>query len=861
MTSPLWPQVESICSAAMERDGCERGTFLDAACEGDERLRREVDSLLAYEYGARDFLERPALEHAAKISVGDGDLEWQIAGYQILSLLGAGGMGDVYRARDVRLEREVALKVLARPSTTRTSSDRFEEEARAASVLNHPNIVTIYGVGTDGDVAYIAMELVRGRTLRAQMADAAPSLTATLDVAVQLADALSAAHAAGLVHRDLKPENVMVTPEGLAKILDFGIAKRERGRAIAAPSEETSGMPAGATDNGAVLGTAGYMSPEQAMGAPVAHSSDQFSFGAILYELLCGRRAFERPTKAATADAIIHEAPEPLCLRDPRAPTELRRVVERCLNKDPRLRYAGTRELAADLRRIRDEWHGGVRQSSMSRRRALWLASGAALTAAAGLTAWRIGPHVSARRRLAVLPFANPLNDDNAEYLCDGIVEVVIRQLARMPALSVTARSTVFQFKGKAGNAGEIGRRLNVDAVLSGAVTRRGGRALITAELIDVASGARLWGDVLDRPEADVLAIRDEIGAAIIGDGLRLPLTDADRRHMAGGLTSDPSAFQLFLRAVHQLRLETEDGYRGARELLIAAVARDSGFALGQLTLASTYSVMAVDGYEPPHTAWPQSRLAVNRALEQDPALPEAHAERASEAFFYRWDWATARQEWDAALQSRRGELQAEMLNDYVLQQWALGHHNEALRFAEAARAADPLSAMLAVREADLLATTRQTDAAASLYTQVIRDMPDDQRAYAGLAEVRRGQGRFDEAIAIWRRAAAAAHEDALDPVLAAARGADGYRTVERAFAEREIEMLRTRSISGAYLSPLDLARAYARLDERERAFGYLDAAFDERASGLVFLNVDRAWDKIRGDARFAAAIRRVGLA
>ena len=352
MTSERWAEVERIYHATLERDAGERAAFLEEACRGDDALEREVQSLLDYVPAAGAFLGRPALEdevqgllHEPAPPLGENDVE----GYRILSLLGAGGMGEVYRAKDLTLGREVALKVLRRSAVGGpVELGRFEEEARLASVLNHPNIVTIYGVGEKGDLAYIAMELVRGRTLRELLTGNPLSLKGAVDLAAQLADALSIAHASGIIHRDLKPENLMVTPEGLLKVLDFGIAK------LHDPRNPTQPVPGVHTEDGRILGTVGYMSPEQAAGKHAVHASDQFSLGTILYEMVTGKRAWKRDTAAETLTAIIREDPRPISIAAPGTPTALRWIIDRCLAKDPEQRYASTRDLARDLATLRD---------------------------------------------------------------------------------------------------------------------------------------------------------------------------------------------------------------------------------------------------------------------------------------------------------------------------------------------------------------------------------------------------------------------------------------------------------------------------------------------------------------------------
>jgi len=804
----------------------------------------------------------------------------QLGGYQILSLLGAGGMGEVYRARDVKLGREVALKVLARSAAGDPGYlRRFEEEARLASVINHPNIVTIYGVGEDGDITYIAMELVQGRTLREFLAGHSLRIGEVLDLAAPLADAIAAAHTGGIVHRDLKPENVMVTSEGLVKVLDFGLAKRPRGVDSPDDPENRVATRAALTHEGMILGTVGYMSPEQAAGRSAGIASDQFSFGVLFYELLCGRRPFERDTAVETLSAIIREQPPAIQTARAGVTSPIQQIIERCLAKDPGDRYADTQQLATELREIRDRWNRASELDAsqartaavpisgrtsgavapvigVTRRRALWLAGGTITTAAAGLGVWRLWPHDTGIRVLAVLPFVNAANDKDAEYLCDGITESLIQQISRLPSLTVMARSTVFNFKGKTIDPRAAGRQLSVDAILTGTVTSRSGRLRITAELVEVATGAQLWGNTYDRTAAQVVSVQDEIASAIVDEGIRLRLTGDQRRQLAHHSTGDPEAYEWYLRAQHAMD-KGEEGLLQARELLERATARDPQFALAHSLLAATHVTMAIDGYERPADAWLLANVSNRRALELDAELPAVHAITGNIAFLFSWDWTTAEREFEIAMKAPSGLLPTGGLVTYALERWALGHPDDALRIVRRIRQADPLTSNYALLEALYLFYSGQLEAAVALYENTIRDEPI--AAFLGLADVRRAQGRFDEAIEARRRGHQAAGDEALDEVLKRARGADGYREIEIAAARLELEVLQNRAAT-TYVSPLDFARTHAQQGETEKAFSYFDAAFVDRTPGLVFLKADRAWDAIRSDPRFLAAVRRVGL-
>ncbi len=773
MPDPRWQRIEQLYHDAAERAEADRSTWLQGACGHDERLREEVEDLLRYDAAADGFLAGSALTAAAASLAREGRRRIEgsrLGGYDVQALLGEGGMGEVYRARDVRLERDVALKVFENTASPEAVK-RFEAEARMASVLNHPNIVTIYGVGEDRDTAYIAMELVHGRTLRAVLSEGLRPLDEALEIIVQLADAIAAAHAAGIIHRDLKPENVMITPEGRVKVLDFGIAKVQQALATwSGPVDVRKGPTA--TESGLLLGTVGYMSPEQAQGHSAGPASDQFSFGVICQEMLTGRRPFARSTRNETLNAIMTDEALPAPLLDRKA-ARLSTVLQRCLQKDPADRFADSAILAAELRRIKDEWQRPELHQRITRRHVLSLISVLTAAAATGAAAWRFLP-AAPLPALAVLPFRNPGRDEAANYLCDGVTESLIRQLWMLPEVRVSAFQSVLRFKGARIDPVSVSKELGVGSLLTGEVTRRGDRVLISAELMD-ARGVRLWGKSFDRVSGDVLAVQNEIAIAILTEGLGLTLSEAQHRRLSGALTGDAKAYELFLQAIHHIRLDTEDGYLAARALLMQTVKRDPNFALALVTLASTYSAMTINGYAPASESWPAADRFLRRAMGIAPDLPEVHAELASQAFFARRDPVASERHWQVALESPHGGLQTELLASYALQKWASGDPERALAIATMARQMDPLSAQAAVREADLLAYLGRLNEASIIYERLVKVLPDDLRALLGLAELRRKQGRFDDAIAARRQAHAQAGDRSLDSVFATVRGAAGY--------------------------------------------------------------------------------------
>jgi len=833
-----WQQIDRLYHDAVERDPADRDAFLGEAC-GDEELREEVRSLLRYEDAANGFLERTALVEAARSLAHEARpalIGKRFSGYDVVALIGSGGMGDVYRARDLRLGRDVALKVLE-PSIAADAEARrrFELEAQAASALNHPNIVTIYSVGEENDVAFITMELVQGRTLR-QLMPAAASLQMALDVSTQLAAALSAAHAIGIVHRDLKPENIMVTAEGLVKVLDFGIARRE-------------GVPDGTTTT---VGTLAYMSPEQALGQPAGPASDQFAFGAILYELLTGRQAFHGESQTETLAAIVNAEPPPVETLTRDVPPSLRRIVARCLAKQPGARFPTARDLEQALRLVRDDV-----SRRPTRRQLLWIGAGTAAAALAGSATWMFWPP----HTLAVLPFANTAKDDAIEHLCLGVTQSLISRMNHLP-VAVKSFSLVSHFVHSSSDARTIGRQLGVEKVVSGSVAANGGRLLVAAELIDVGTGAVLWSKRYDYLHVSMVKLWDELATAIVDDGLHLRLTREERRELLSRPTDSVEAFDLFLQGLSFQTGVTEEDYIAARPLFQAAVEKDARFVEAWIELAANYWNSVLENYMAPKDGWPQVDRCLGQATALNPRVTDLGFGRATKLFFADWNWTAADRTWRIAESAPDREISPGHFLTMAIAYWALGDVTRALRLVRRARLIDPIGPMFILHEASYLMYAGQTDDAVGRCLSVIDTHPDLSTAYFTLADVRRAQGRFDDAIAARRTAHALRgdSDDELDTALSDAVGKEGYLQIERTAVRRlELRTLMRRRRNG-YASPLDFARAYAQLDEGDRAFDSLDQAVEERSPGLVFLNVDRAWDSIRADPRFAAVVRRVGL-
>ncbi|MCA1603296.1 MAG: protein kinase, partial [Acidobacteria bacterium] len=636
---------------------------------GQDSLRREVESLISSHEQPGHFIDAPAFRAAAEM-LADGQKfkpGATLSHYEIHSVLGEGGMGRVYLAEDTKLKRKIALKVLPDGSGDEEARRRLLREAQAAAALDHPNICAIYEVDEASDPCYIAMQYVEGETLEARMEKGRLSLDDSLNIAAQIADALCEAHAHGIIHRDVKPSNVMLSSRGPVKVLDFGLAKTASAALTGPDRAETKSL---LTAPGVVLGTVPYMSPEQLRGKPVDARADIFSFGAVLYEMLTGRRAFARASGAETIGAILHERPPALSSVEAGIPKALEDVVGKCLAKDAGERYQTMEQVARDLKAARNgELAAGVPAAhtgeaevdGTSRRGAVLTDAGTARTAsgvghlvsgvgrhrwgvmltAAGaiILAAALGYYLYSARggevidSIAVLPFVNVGNDENAEYLSDGISDSVINSLSQLPNLKkVISFNSVLRYKGKQIDPQAIGRELNVRAVLMGRLTLRGDEVLISTELVDVKDNKRLWGGQYKRKLADLLPLQGEI-AQEISERLRLKLTGEEKQRLAKSSTTNPEAYQLYLLGrFHRRNRE----YQKARDYLEQAIKKDPNYAPAYAQLAYTYVVAIYSDWFSQKEARERMERAAQRALELDDTLGDAHAALALTIF----DWS-----------------------------------------------------------------------------------------------------------------------------------------------------------------------------------------------------------------------------
>ena len=757
--------------------------------------------------------------------------------YRLLSRLGAGGMGIVYLAEDVRLGRRVAIKLLSESAVKNPQAlARFDQEARAASQLNHPNICVLYDIGVEQGRAFIVMEHLEGETLRARLDRQLPSLDEVVDLAGQIADALDAAHNKKLIHRDIKPANIFVLPGNHVKLLDFGLAKRID---VDPGSDETRAQEL--TDSGTTVGTAAYMSTEQVRGEPLDQRSDIWSFGLVLYEMLTGMRAFNGATTPLVFDAILHNDPRPPSLLNPEVPLGLDHVIGKALEKNPARRYQTMADVRADLRRARES---GSRTGTASISRST-----------GRLTTRRRradSDKANAIQSLAVLPFFNSSNDPDAEYLSDGITEGIINRLSRLPGLRVMSRSTVFRYKGSPSDVKTIAGELKVRAVVLGRVHQRQQQLVVKVELVDVRKQSQLWGEQYNRPMADILDVQEGI-AIEVARSLEVALSGDDRKQLVKRHTQDSVAYRAYLKGRFCWNKRSVQGFLQAIEHFQEAIEQDPGYALAYTGLADTYNLLGYYNTQRPAHAYPRAKAASARALEIDPSMAEAHGSLGYTNLFFDRDWPAAERSFREAIRLHPSYASAHQWYGWYF--IAMGQPEKTLAAMYRAHEIDPLSLIINDHLGYALALAGQADAAIQQLKATLELDPNFAITHLRLGSVYLELGRTAEAIREMETAARLSEGRLALGYLGHACGLAGDRTR----ASTILDELRAHPVD-RFVSPLDFALIHAGMGAVDAVFASLDEALAERVSDLIRLRVLPWPDLVQSDPRFPAFLRTLGL-
>ena len=789
----------------------------------------------------------------------------RLSHYVVLEQIGAGGMGVVHRARDERLERDVALKVL--PADTladEAARRRFRKEALALSRLNHPNIGTVFDFDSQDGVDFIVMELVPGVTLAERLRAGAIPEPEMSRIGEQLAEGLSEAHAQGVVHRDIKPANVRITPEGRVKLLDFGLAQATRASLETVSTESM-------TADGVAVGTIPYMSPEQLRGERVDARSDIFSLGAVLYEMATGSRPFPEQSHARLIAAILTETPRaPRHVREDLTP-EAERIILRCLEKNREHRYGSAAELATDLRRLTRPGAPAVRRPVsrvLVRRVALGLAAVFVIAAVVALVALDMG---GVRGRLfrhaggalvpslAVLPLENLSGDASEDFFTDGITEEITARLAQVGALKVISRTSAMQYKGTRKGPRQIAKELGVRMLMEGTVRRSGDRVRISAELIEAASQRSVWAETFDRSLKDVFAVQSEI-ARLIVEQLQARLTPTERLRLARSLPLDPEAHTAYLKGLYEWNKRTIPSIRRAVGFFRQSIAIDPTNALPYAGLATCYAILPA--YDPLHSreALHNCRVAALKALELDSTLAEPHAVLAGVLSESDWDQRGAEAQYRKAIELNPNYASAhQWYGDFLS---GMGRHEEAIAEVKRARELDPLSLIINTEVGGVLGRAGQYDLAIETLRTTINMDPSFARAHETLGFVYVCAG--DYIAATWEYQM----QDSLLGLKSPAEAAAWYEPLRGAFREAGVDgyyrqLLKQRlglAKQGARAPAIKIAVPYARLGQVDSAFAWLDRACAERDPLVLRIKVEPHWDSLRSDPRYAALLNRIGL-
>ena len=889
MNAKRWQTIKSVFDAALELDPAKRSVYVADACVDDPELLAEVNKLLNSFENAESFIEEPAASEFASLIIESKTLKTgqRFAHYEILRLIGAGGMGEVYLATDEKLDRVVAIKLLNEEFSRHESHvQRFIQEAKAASSLNHPNILVIHEINVGDDANYIVSEFVEGKTLRDVIRTSNLKPSEMLDIAIQISGALAAAHGANIVHRDIKPENVVVRPDGYVKVLDFGLAKLIQQNAVGL---EEATAKQNQTAKGLIMGTVNYMSPEQAKGEKVDQRTDIFSLGAVIYELIAGRTPFQGNSMSETFANLIKIDPQPLSRYASNVQDELQRIVSKTLRKNKDDRYQTMKGLLADLKALREDLHfderlershssddknatailpattGNVSNrtgetSNNTARRANRVNSISALVVVALLiAAVSTGYYLLSVRKtgsegkksLAVLPFVNATQDPNAEHLSDGITESIINNLSQLASLRVMPRNSAFRFKRDQADVKNIASQLGVEALVTGDIKQLGDKLVINVRLIDAKDESQIWGNQYVRPTTDILTAQSEIAQAVV-QNLRLKLTATETQLLNKRYTENAEAWQLYQRGrFHVFKLTPPEIELGI-SYFQQAIEMDPNYALAYAGLSDAYRSLAIGSEMPPVENLAKSKIAGVRSIEIDDSLSEGHTGLGMTIFWGEWDWVGSEAQLKRALELNPNDATAHLFYAHILSN--TGRHTEALAEVKLSRELDPLFPFAGALEGQFLFHAGRTDEALVRLQKTFDLAPTFWMPHLFASSAYIEKGMYAEAIAEARKATD------LSPSQTNSIVNESYaqsKLGKHDEAQALLDKLLKRSAE-RFVPPGHIAQTYNGLGETEKALDWLEQAFEQHDPKMVFLKVDPKWNNLRSEPRFIDLMKRM---